>query len=558
MKRWSLLSLSVAAIAAAAPHADAQAGSIPGLDVSMGILGGLQQYGHQGTYPNGLTAMAMSTTSCNLGTVNVPWLQAMQANHPVIAFMAARESNGRFEQISDRSYVKHGFFALSSSQCTPCQNPSNGTFLGVGCSDTYGTGNNSDRYWLGPPAEIDCWLGSWVPACSYFDAGDPAVGGGAACDSNRSLTGAMANAMPFYKNRVVMQDADLAVPGATFWYQGQYVVKAEPEANRTNNLASCRMNASWTGSAWSLTQSGSQLQGSVLQRWTGSTLTSNTNGADDGRVYVAVKVTGPTAGMYHYEFAFHNRDNVRGVDEIRIPRALAGNITNIGFSDIDDLPGNDWSVAQSATELIFTTPDNPLVWNTIYNVWFDSDISPTTEDLTLDAYAAGTGASSFTVSSTAPKGGQICNSAQSIYCSPKINSQGCVPLISGTGMPSASATSGYLIQCDDVINNKSGLLFYGVNGQAGAPFQGGTLCVAAPIKRTPGLFSGGNPPPNDCSGLLSIDFNAFAQGLAGGNPLPALQVAGTVVNCQWWGRDPGFASPDNTMLSGGLEFTICQ
>jgi hypothetical protein len=145
MKRWSLLSLSLLALAAAAPAAGAQSNTVPGLNVKLGILGGLQVYGHQGTYPNGLTAMAMSTTSCNNGTVNVPWLQAMNANHPVIAFLAVRESNGRMQQISDRSYVKHGFYALSSSQCTPCQNPSNGTFLGVGCSDTYGVGNNSDR-----------------------------------------------------------------------------------------------------------------------------------------------------------------------------------------------------------------------------------------------------------------------------------------------------------------------------------------------------------------------------------------------------------------------------
>ena len=144
------------------------------------------------------------------------------------------------------------------------------------------------------------------------------------------------------------------------------------------------------------------------------------------------------------------------------------------------------------------------------------------------------------------------------HCTPKTNALGCVPSIGGSGTPSATASSGFVVQSINMRNNKSGLLFYGANGSASTAFQGGTLCVASPIKRTLALNSGGTPTGNDCTGVFSIDGNAFARGLLGGSPLTALSVPGTVIDCQFWGRDPGFPAPNNTQLSNGLRFMICN
>ena len=151
-----------------------------------------------------------------------------------------------------------------------------------------------------------------------------------------------------------------------------------------------------------------------------------------------------------------------------------------------------------------------------------------------------------------------CSTAAFAYCTAKVNSLGCTPFIASSGASSASATSGFVISGAQVRNNKSGLLFYGFSGQASFPFQNGTLCVAPPRMRGITLASGGTAAPtDDCSGVFTLDMNAFAAGALGGNPAPGLLTAGTGVDCQWWGRDPGFPVPNNTTLSNALEYTVC-
>lgn len=136
------------------------------------------------------------------------------------------------------------------------------------------------------------------------------------------------------------------------------------------------------------------------------------------------------------------------------------------------------------------------------------------------------------------------------YCTSKTNSLGCAPAIGFSGTPDANAGSGFTISLGNTLNQKQGLLFYGTSGPHTGAFQGGTLCVLPPTKRTPAQSSGGNPTPaNDCSGAFAYDFNVrIASGID-----PAL-VSGAHVWSQYWSRDP--ADFFTTNLSDGLRFFI--
>ncbi|MBK7645401.1 MAG: hypothetical protein IPJ19_20580 [Planctomycetes bacterium] len=143
-----------------------------------------------------------------------------------------------------------------------------------------------------------------------------------------------------------------------------------------------------------------------------------------------------------------------------------------------------------------------------------------------------------------------CSASTWGYCTAKLNSQGCLPVISATGTPSASGGAGsFTLHASNMINHKTGLLLYSI-GSANTAFQGGTLCLANPLVRTSSQNSGGNPGADDCSGTYSYDMGArIASGL------DANLQAGTTIYAQWYQHDP--ASPSAPVgLSAGLGFVI--
>jgi hypothetical protein len=147
-------------------------------------------------------------------------------------------------------------------------------------------------------------------------------------------------------------------------------------------------------------------------------------------------------------------------------------------------------------------------------------------------------------------GNSTCPSP-SAYCTAKTNSQGCVPQVAASGSASVSGTAPFTITGANVINQRSGLLFYGF-ASGSTLFQGGTKCINGTPKRSPLVDSGGNVGPDDCSGILSFDFNARIRSGVD----PAL-FAGNTVYAQWWYRDGADPQGFGTGLSNAVSFRIC-
>ncbi len=382
----------------------AQSNKVTGLDGNLFDISSPIVWGRRGAaFPGGEFGFSVRNDMCNPGTVTIPWQAAMQPNHPKFGFIITRESGGRMVQISDWSFIKHAFTSLNSNSgpCLPCTNPGTGSVMGIGCSDVYANSNNGDRTWLGPAQELNPWLGTWNPVGSYFDIGDPVQAGyPLAADGVRSL---VTTGFDVVKNRVTVKESEVGIAGATYYYQIHLIHQGEALDKRGNNLRSRGVTFTWSGTAWSTANVGTSVSGSVLTRWTGASYNSAANGTDEGQFGVAVKVTGPTNGFWHYEYAVHDIDNSRGSAAFRLPVCAGARVQNLGSRDIDSNPLNDWTTSVTSTQIAFlAAAGNAQQWNQIFNFWFDCDVAPTSGSATIDQAIAGTGALTVVVPTQVP------------------------------------------------------------------------------------------------------------------------------------------------------------
>lgn len=386
-------------------------GTNPGPDVVVGNLIDISEFGSAGTQ----VGVAIGTESCNFGTIDLDWFALPNNDHPVIPQNMYRMSGGttndaRFEQIG-LSQMKHAFTALTNNICNLGCNGVGGSHLGSGCSDPYGAGLNS-----GPNLGSRAWVNPFTGVYPRGDSGTPPNN-----HSGHVHTGV--------SHRIVIEGQDLDPsqnPGAAYFGEAQYVTPHEytwctthpgqclPNTgnNTYNNASTRRVNVTGSGTNFSFTWNGATLRMQpAITQWTGATVSRiEPAPGEDGAFYIGYKVTNPSAGVWHYEYAIFNLNLDRGIQSFTLPVGSAvtksnpgfhappqhpgwaadGTVNNLGYSSVpwvltETANATNWSTASFAQD-----PNaNAVRWGTLYNIRFDSDREPSTMYATVGFFKTG-------------------------------------------------------------------------------------------------------------------------------------------------------------------------
>ena len=78
----------------------------------------------------------------------------------------------------------------------------------------------------------------------------------------------------------------------------------------------------------------------AIMAWTGATVNQiEPDPGNDGIWFMGYKVTNPSAGVWHYEYAVYNQNLDRAIQSFSVPLGLGANISNIGFHAPPQQPG---------------------------------------------------------------------------------------------------------------------------------------------------------------------------------------------------------------------------
>lgn len=347
------------------------------------IVGNLHQVSSYGSL-SGISAFAVGTVSCNIGDFWLNWFSSTN-QHPVIGQNMFRLNNDRFEHIG-QSWLKHGFYALSEGLCySDCQT-TNGSHLGVHCSDPYSASLNGTQSNLGPKYQVDAHTGSFP-----YPPASPSYSG-------------------IIARRLQVRNSDLDPSlngGGLYFVEGHYVTPDDAAAgNQNNNSSYRRVTVSGSGSSWALALTGTtQRQQAAIRAWkdTDPLVTeTDVQVPGEGLFIVAAKATDLGTGYWHYEYAVQNLNSHRSAKAFSVPVDPTGKILNIGFHDVDyhsgeTWLGTDWSSIVQKGSITWSTVDysvnpsaNALRWGTVYNFRFDANRAPQAASATLTLFRPGT------------------------------------------------------------------------------------------------------------------------------------------------------------------------
>ncbi|MBL8862467.1 MAG: hypothetical protein JNK02_10705 [Planctomycetes bacterium] len=469
-----------------------------GPDVIVGDLNGIANY----TSAGGIEALAIGTTSCNIGNANLSWISNTN-QHPVIGQTLYRYSvvggAGRFEQVG-QGWLKHGFFALSEGLCcSQCQGTS-GSALGVRCSDPYTAARNGSQSGLGPKWQVNAYTGAFT-----YPPANPAWSGSVA-----------------RRVQVAITDLEVTAGSTTRYFgTGHYVTPDDAAAGNQNNNESWReVTVTGSGTAWTFGFTGTTRRTEyALKAWkfVDPTVTlKEIQIPGDGLVVVGYKTTNLNNGFHRYEYAVQNLNADRSIGSFSIPLPVGATIQNIGFRDVayhsGDGEGNitrdgtDWAGVVSGGAITWTTAQtfaqnpngNALRWGTTYNFRFDADAPPVVGSATLGHFKiAGTSATSVDVPGTpGPASYAFCfGDGSGLACPCGNNStvgfnEGCLNSL-GTGASltaagTASVAADTFALTGNGMPDSSALYFQGTSqqsGGAGAAFGDGLRCAAGSVIR---------------------------------------------------------------------------
>jgi len=378
---------------------------VPGPDVIVGELEDVNQLDPQAVGTQ--VGLAIGTDSCNNGDQPIDWFALPSVDHPIVPQNLYRMSGGadnqeRFEQIG-QSWVKHTFEALEDFVCGTCNTSGceTGTHLCPGCSDPYVSFLNGDQDQIGSRAWINPFTGAFP-------------------SSANDHSGHSHNAV---SHRILVETSDL-IPGqnlgATYFGEAAYIAPFEytwcqshpGQCNMFNNFSYRPFSVSGGPSVFNFSPTGNTVRMQpAIQAWaaTGATVTQFEPDPDnDGIFFVGYKVTGPNAGVWHYEYAIFNMNLDRAIQSVSVP--IDFNIKNIGFHAPPQHPGwahdgtqgdagfssTPWDVTQDqgavtwSTETFATNQNaNAIRWGTSYNFRFDSVEPPVPGTATIGFFKTG-------------------------------------------------------------------------------------------------------------------------------------------------------------------------